>query len=428
MTQRPDIVIVGGGMAGLTAAAFLARARYQVTLIEQSSEVGGRARTQRSKDFLFNQGAHALYLGGNGKKILDNLGVLFSGGVPTEPNRVTQNATIYQSPDKQPDTGLPNLLSDSSRNDYDKFVQSVPEIDTEELQGVSLKKWLDEKINDVDVISYLHTLFRLTTYSNDPDVASAGATLRQLQVAFSNVLYLDGGWQTLVDGLSKKATSLGAKIISDRAVNSVEFDDTVKGVTLHSGETIDAQVIIMATPPEATTRLLGNKIKGLSEFTKDAIPVRAACLDVALTELPQKDNFYVLGFDKPFYLSVHSKYAKLTPNRGHLLHVVKYLSRNDGNNFAKVQSELEEYLDLLQPGWKKFVVRKRFLPNMTVSNAVVTASHGGVHGRPSTRVSDVKNLYVVGDWIGTEGMLVDASISSARQASEMIMEQSIRVQ
>lgn len=38
-----DVVIVGGGMAGLAAAAYLARAGKTVTLFEKAVNLGGRA-------------------------------------------------------------------------------------------------------------------------------------------------------------------------------------------------------------------------------------------------------------------------------------------------------------------------------------------------------------------------------------------------
>ena len=45
----------------------------------------------------------------------------------------------------------------------------------------------------------------------------------------------------------------------------------------------------------------------------------------------------------------------------------------------KMGSELEQFLDLLQPGWREVLVKKRPLPNMVVCNAVVTAADGGLH-------------------------------------------------
>jgi len=42
-----DVIVIGGGLAGLTTAALLARSGKAVTLFEHSSrEIGGRARLQ----------------------------------------------------------------------------------------------------------------------------------------------------------------------------------------------------------------------------------------------------------------------------------------------------------------------------------------------------------------------------------------------
>jgi phytoene dehydrogenase-like protein len=61
--DKIDIVIIGGGLAGLASAAILSRAGKSVTLIERSSrEIGGRARSTEIDGFYFNQGPHALCL------------------------------------------------------------------------------------------------------------------------------------------------------------------------------------------------------------------------------------------------------------------------------------------------------------------------------------------------------------------------------
>lgn len=69
------IVVVGGGLAGLTAATLFARAGMSVTVIERSTEAGGRARTSVVDGYYLNQGPHAIYTAGPGAKILKELGV-----------------------------------------------------------------------------------------------------------------------------------------------------------------------------------------------------------------------------------------------------------------------------------------------------------------------------------------------------------------
>ena len=77
-----DTIVVGGGLGGLTAAAFLARSGCRVTVLERAAAPGGRAATRESNGFYLNLGAHALYRGGHGSRVLDELGVTRPGGVP----------------------------------------------------------------------------------------------------------------------------------------------------------------------------------------------------------------------------------------------------------------------------------------------------------------------------------------------------------
>src|SRR5690349_20540906 len=77
-----DVVVVGGGLAGLTAATYLARAGVAVTLFEKAAGLGGRAATQHYDDFRFNRGVHALYRGGAAEHVLRELGIPYGGGRP----------------------------------------------------------------------------------------------------------------------------------------------------------------------------------------------------------------------------------------------------------------------------------------------------------------------------------------------------------
>src|SRR5215211_1645408 len=81
--QQNDTIIIGGGVAGLAAATFIARSGKSVRLFEQSHASGGRARTKQQNGFYLNIGPHALYRGGRGIEILRELGVEVRGRVPS---------------------------------------------------------------------------------------------------------------------------------------------------------------------------------------------------------------------------------------------------------------------------------------------------------------------------------------------------------
>src|SRR4030095_1138183 len=79
---RTQAIVVGGGLAGLTAATLLARGGHAVTLLERSSALGGRAVTQEDHGFRLNLGPHARYRAGAGMRVLKRLCIEVQGGVP----------------------------------------------------------------------------------------------------------------------------------------------------------------------------------------------------------------------------------------------------------------------------------------------------------------------------------------------------------
>jgi phytoene dehydrogenase-like protein len=61
MTMPADVVVVGGGVAGLAAAGHLAGAGLGVTVLEAGDRLGGRARDERADGFTLGTGAHLLH-------------------------------------------------------------------------------------------------------------------------------------------------------------------------------------------------------------------------------------------------------------------------------------------------------------------------------------------------------------------------------
>jgi Protoporphyrinogen oxidase len=53
----PRIIVIGGGIAGLTAAYELQKRGVEVVVLEQAATPGGRMRSERHGDFVIERGA-----------------------------------------------------------------------------------------------------------------------------------------------------------------------------------------------------------------------------------------------------------------------------------------------------------------------------------------------------------------------------------
>lgn len=425
MTEAKTIAIIGGGLAGLTAAATLAQAGQSVTVFEKARALGGRAITNERNGFQFNLGPHALYTGGAAVRILQTLGVNFRGKRPP----LTGGYALVAGTKQTLPVGLVSFLTTGALNlaaklEAIRFLSGLPKLETRLLQRKTVRDWLTQSFQHEQTRQMVEAFFRLTTYANDPTRASAGVALAQLQQAFAQgVFYLDGGWQTLVEGLRQQAENAGAHFVTGQRVVALEHDGAVQALRLANGERWPVRAAVIAASPEEVATLLEPDGQGAwHQFAKQVVPTRAACLDVALERLPVPTATFGLGFEQPTYLSVHSATARLAPTGGALIHVMKYLDAEPADDAAN-QRELEGVLDLLQPGWHAVLRERRWLPHMLTSNALVTAAQGGLAGRPTVEAAGVRGVWLAGDWIGTEGLLADASVASGWRAAEMILQQ-----
>ena len=418
-----SIVVVGGGLAGLAAAALLARDGGQVTLLERAAELGGRAQTTHAGGFHLNLGPHALYRGGAGVRVLTDLGVSHPGGVPKASGGC---ALDHGRVDVLPG-GFVSLLTTglfglSGKLETASLLSSVGRIDAAGLDRTTVREWTSARVRHPDVRRLLEALARLATYANAPETMSAGLAVRQLQLAVaSNVRYLDGGWQTLVDGLRACAESHGVRLRVSAAVTAVEraADGRVTGVRLRDERVEPARAVVLALDAPAASALLPDG--PARRYAASATTVRAACLDVALARLPRPRVTFALGIDEPTYYSVHSAVARLAPEGSAMIHVARYL--DDATPEPKaIERQLERVLDQLQPGWREVVIERRFLPHMVAASALATAADGGLAGRPGPQVPEAPGLYLAGDWVGPEGWLADASLASARQTAALVRE------
>ncbi len=417
-----NTAVIGGGIAGLTAAVLIARGGKSVVLYERSAHLGGRAGSQVRDGFVFNQGPHALYCSAGGLKVLRGLGVGFSGQAPEGKGRwMSLRGKLYTLPTGVASLMLSQALSITAKLEFGGILIRLGRLDVARWNDVSLGEWLDREVKHQDARQLVAALCRLSTYDNAPALQSAGASLRQVQIAMrGGVLYLDNGWQTLVDELHRIAAETQVQLELNQPVHQVQPDEDGWKIVVNNDNACRADSVVLAVAPGTAAALTsGPAGEILAQWAKGMVSVEVASLDVGLKRAPRPEYRFALGIDCPFYFSLQSAWARLAPEGGALIHAAKYLNPNEVNDAKAIERELEDWLESIQPGWRAELVVRRYLPKMRVYNAAVVAGAGGLAGRPGPAVPGTDNLFVAGDWVGSEGLLADAALLSAKCAAEL---------
>jgi phytoene dehydrogenase-like protein len=369
------------------AAGRLAQGGFETLLLEAGPHLGGRAASEERGGFVLNQGPHALYVGGPAGRELKASGIELDWWQPASA------ASVF------PRDGKPKrTLSGSGQ--LGRWFLKLQRTEPEELAGISTAAWLRQSLGSERARASAAALVRVTTFVADQESLSADVAATQLKIGlWPGVRYLRGGWQQLVDALAAKAEADGAILRTRAAVRSLERGAEGWKLTL-DGETLQAEVVILAAGgPDAVAKLLGERAP--------AAPGPAAelsVLDLGLRSLPRRSRRFALGVDKPTYLSRHSPPKH---RDGVLLTLASYA--------REPRQALEELADSVQPGWREQAILERFLPRMVAVSATPTPAGGGLAGRPA--VDRGEGLYLAGDWIGSNGWLVDAALASGAAAA-----------
>ncbi|HKK92143.1 MAG TPA: NAD(P)/FAD-dependent oxidoreductase [Longimicrobiales bacterium] len=258
LPESTDVLVVGAGLAGLSAARLLAGSGADVAVLEASDGVGGRVRTDRIDGFLLDRGFQILltaYSELTRQEILPRLDLqAFTPG-----SRVRFAGEFHELADpwRRPVAAVKGLFSpvgsltdklgvvrlriDARRAPY--LSEPTPDRsirDEFEARGFSprfvqsfLRPFLAGVLLESELRTsarYLHFLFRC--------------------FAEGDAVLPSGGMQQLPDVLAK---DLAGRIHTGRRVTDVRAD----GVTLDDGSVVRADRVVLAVDAAATETLIG---------------------------------------------------------------------------------------------------------------------------------------------------------------------------
>src|SRR5207245_9530293 len=95
----------------------------------------------------------------------------------------------------------------------------------------------------------MEALLRLATYCNEPDRMSAAAALGQLRRALRGVIYVDEGWQKIVDALHSSAVAAGVNFVTSSRIVALDIDGAVKGIQFGELEPDAQEPMELRMPP-----------------------------------------------------------------------------------------------------------------------------------------------------------------------------------
>jgi phytoene dehydrogenase-like protein len=255
MSDRHAIV-VGGGLAGLTAACELARHDLPVTVLEGGGQLGGRARSTVRDGTIRNLGPHGLALRGPGTAVLEDLGIELPGRSPAlHQTRLLLDGRIVSPLDRHLG-GVARALPSLAR--------PCGAARSTDPDG-SVADWLARMVPDASTRRLLAPLVRLATYADDPEEQAADMLAEAMRVG--GVRYLDGGWVALVQRLREAASDAGASIRVGTPAVSVSRDSSWIVTTRDGGRHVATDVILAPgvrrrRPAWSTTSRLQTSCRG----------------------------------------------------------------------------------------------------------------------------------------------------------------------
>ncbi len=331
--SEKSVIIIGSGFAGLSAASFMAREGWNVTVLEKNSTAGGRACQLKEQGFTFDMGPSFYWMpdvferffNQFGKKVSDyyqltrldpSYRVYWSDGYTDLPADYNALRDVFES--LEPGSGP--LLDKYLREAAYKYEVGVNKLVYK--PGLSLTEFMDwQTISGVfrlevftSIKKHIYKYFKHSKLRQlmEFPVLFLGALPQDTPALYSLMNYADikggtwypeGGMYAIVDGMYRLALELGVQFKFEEAVTRIEINNAVvsKVITAKGSYTADA-VIGGADYHFTETTLLPPAYRSYSDSYWDKKVMAPSCLMyyVGLNKKLKKPVHHALFFDVPF--------------------------------------------------------------------------------------------------------------------------------
>jgi phytoene dehydrogenase-like protein len=282
-----DVIVIGGGLAGLCAGAYITRSQHSLLLCEQADQTGGYFRTFNNNGFHFDAGIKAIENAGMLIPMLKQLGLENKVDLRRYTSALALNEQFLslrnnydfnhffnilgrKFPHEQKGlkllssqadrigrwvdviSTLPNPLFENYKSILPRmpvwFFQNIPGLlkfkSTGKLLEIPLTEFLAKYVSDRSLINILSELF----FYGTPAIFGLGYSK-----VFMDYYYPYKGVQSLTDSLSDYIMEHGGEIKTNSRVKRIITENgRVKGVQLENDNIIKAKFVISASDMHST--------------------------------------------------------------------------------------------------------------------------------------------------------------------------------
>jgi squalene-associated FAD-dependent desaturase len=436
--HRKEIIIIGGGVAGIAAAVAALEKGWKPVLLERTGQLGGRVRSLYAKDAgsFIDNGQHVLSASyAETRWLLSHIGSLdkvdFQKRLSVDFRLHRKRNFYFRSwPLPAPLHFLLPLLSRSPLAKTDRkflyrWARITRQLSAGELKRITVREWLDLAGKAPFLEQLLWEPLTLATLNTPLKQASAFLLHRVLEEAFLGTSRNSGlgiPRAMLSDIFAAPAEKYirdnGGEIQTLTAVKKLlSRGDRITEIETAKGERIKTPALILAIPPHALVHLMADS-PGLAEyFPHDFSRFRyAPIITINLWfKKPLPGQFPMALVDSPLQW-IFKLPQTVAGEEKHGYTVVISAA------FEMVEKSQQEILQIVEREFRYFFAESIFQNLQLLSakivkekSATILQTPQSLKWRPSPRTA-ISNLFLAGDWIDTG---LPATIESAVLSGKM---------
>lgn len=301
------VLVIGGGIAGLTAAFTLQKDGFDVEVLEREASAGGRMRSETHDGFVVDRGAQFIASSyRNMRSLVDELGLkpqvrrlktgrgaTLRNGKFVSGNYAGYNA-IFRAKDLtwQSKLRLPRIIIELGRNrhllDFYAIEKAAP------LDDASAHDWALSRFGR-EVLDYVIEPPFASTFTVLPENLSRAFVLATIDYMFRGfrLSAFEGGNGLLTQTLASKL-----RVRTGVEVASVASSADGVSVTTAGGETLLADAAVMATPGNHVARLCQNLTEEERRFFEGVRYASSIICFVMTSDLEADPGIYGLGIGR----------------------------------------------------------------------------------------------------------------------------------